>query len=98
MNYSNKFKNNKSNAPFIRFVGNKLTMESHDDFSYVEITRAQDSNISFEMKINHRHPKWFKAAFKAWLESAKERWYSPVFWLFITPRVIVRLVLLACRE
>ena len=98
MTFFNRFKKGKYDTPYVRFVGNKLTMESHNDFSYVSITRAQDSNLSFEMKVNHRHPAWFKAVFKAWLESAKERWYSPTFWVFITPRFIVRLLLLACCD
>lgn len=71
-------------------------MKIPKELSFIQISNV--SRTEFKMKISFRHPAWFKFAFKAWLESVGENWYNPIFWIYVTPRYIIRLIALACYE
>ncbi|MEH2384899.1 MAG: hypothetical protein V7K14_03710 [Nostoc sp.] len=46
----------------------------------------------------YRDPACLKYWGEAWAIAAKQKWRSPLFWLYITPRYFLRILILTAKD
>lgn len=71
-------------------------MKTPKELDFIQLSEI--SRTQFRMDISFRHRSWFKFCFKAWLDHAKDNYRNPIFWIYLTPRYIIRLIKLAHEQ